>query len=293
MYVHPLCEQAKDLNKSASILIGTSGWHYADWEDSFYPAEVKGYEELRYYSRRFATVENNSSFYRISKESTYKTWNRVTDPGFVFSLKLNQFMTHVHRLKLNDETIAKTKYVLESVQVLGNKLGALVIQLPAAFKCDPNALEAFLAFLSREIEAVQYKPDLAIEFRSPDWFNDTVFVLLRKYNVALVAANSSRYPGIKELTADIAYIRLHGPRELFASSYSTEELAGWARYIRSLPETVRKVYVYFNNTAYRYGLENAIELSSMLDLAMDNSDGSEIRKRPGSRKLKLSRALKK
>lgn len=58
---------------SKQIYIGTSGWHYDDWTGLFYSADVTGYHELTYHAQHFNTVENNSSFYRIAGEGTYKT----------------------------------------------------------------------------------------------------------------------------------------------------------------------------------------------------------------------------
>src|SRR5690348_4376204 len=83
---------------SARFYIGTSGWHYNDWRGRFYPPEVTGYNELRFYAEHFNTVENNSSFYRIAQESTYKTWVRMTPADWKFSIKLNKAITHIHRL---------------------------------------------------------------------------------------------------------------------------------------------------------------------------------------------------
>jgi uncharacterized protein YecE (DUF72 family) len=252
------------MKKDVQINIGTSGWHYPDWIGKFYPPDITGYNELKFFSEHFNTVENNSSFYRISKESTYKTWSRMTPDMFRFSMKLNKLITHTNKLELTDEVKEKVIYILTSTQVLKEKLGAIVIQLPASFKPDLPKLEKFLVFFTTEIAKREYKPDIAIEFRSKLWFNEEVYVLLRKYNVALVAAQSSRYPGIKEITADTCYIRLHGPKELFASKYSTAELEEWAAYISKAASKVRRIYVYFNNDFYGYALENARELREIV-----------------------------
>ena len=107
---------------SPIIRIGTSGWHYNEWHRLFYPPETKGYEELRYYSTQFHTVENNSSFYKIARISTYETWNRMTPEDFIFSVKLHKSITHIYRLHLTEEVITNTKHILESLQVLGPKL---------------------------------------------------------------------------------------------------------------------------------------------------------------------------
>ena len=252
------------MKKGAEIYIGTSGWHYTHWMGKFYPPEVKGYNELRFFSEHFNTVENNSSFYRISKESTYKTWVRMTPESFTFSLKLNKFITHTHRLELTDEVQEKCIAILTSLQVLKGQLGAILIQLPPSFKYDLIHLETFLTFFTSEIQKQEYKPDLAIEFRNKIWFTKDAYELLKKYNVALVAAQSSRYPGVQKVTADTCYIRMHGPEKLFASSYSDEQLEEWAVFIRKSAKKVKRVYVYFNNDFYGYAIDNAKTLQEML-----------------------------
>jgi uncharacterized protein YecE (DUF72 family) len=251
--------------KGAAIYIGTSGWHYTHWNGIFYPKEITGYNELRFFSEHFNTVENNSSFYRISKESTYKTWSRMTpDSGFKFSLKLNKLITHVNRLELTEEVKERCEYILTSTQVLEGKLGAIVIQLPPSFKLDMPKLDAFLSFFVTLARKQAYPPDIAIEFRNKDWFIKDTYALLKKHNVALVAAQSSRYPGAMEITADVAYVRLHGPEKLFASEYSPGQLQEWADFIRKAAKKTKRVFVYFNNDFHGYALKNAKELDALL-----------------------------
>jgi uncharacterized protein YecE (DUF72 family) len=251
--------------KQGKIYVGTSGWHYNHWMGVFYPPEITGYNELRFYSERYDTVENNSSFYRVAQESTYKTWARMTPEHFKFSLKLNRFITHTHRLKLTPEVEERCTYILNSLQVLGDRLGAIVIQLPASFKPEHQRLDEFLTFFVREARLLAHPPDIAIEFRSQAWFTNDTYGLLKRHNVALVAAQSSRYPEARELTADFCYIRLHGPKELFASSYSTEELKDWTYFIRKAAKG-RRVYVYFNNDIHGHALSNSKELKQILKL---------------------------
>src|SRR5688500_3973142 len=217
---------------SAQIFIGTSGWHYSDWVGLFYPPDMTGYHELTYHARFFNTVENNSSFYRVASEAAYKTWGKMTPIGYRFSIKLNKQITHISKLQVTDEVRERAGYILDTTQVLGAKIGALLIQLPASFTFDLKRLETFLEFFIKEVRSRPFVFDLAIEFRNRYWFTDETYALLRKYNIALVAADSSRYPGVREVTADIAYIRMHGPEKLFASSYSDEELHDLAGYIQ-------------------------------------------------------------
>lgn len=253
------------------LYIGTSGWHYSDWIGTFYPKEVKGYDELKFHSEIFNTVENNSSFYHISRESTYNTWYKSTSQNYKFSIKLNKFITHIERLNLTDEVKNKIEYILNSTQILKEKLGAIVIQLPPSFKADLEKLDNFLNYFQNEISSKEYKFDIAIEFRNKFNFTEEVYKILRKYNVALVAGQSSRYPLAKEITADFTYIRMHGPTKLFASKYTKEELTDWANYIEDVSPTLKKVYVYFNNDFYGYAIENAQELMKILNITSRKS----------------------
>lgn len=250
---------------SAQCYIGTSGWHYSDWLGSFYPKDIIGYHELTYHAQFFNTVENNSSFYRIASESTYKTWNRMTPDTYRFSMKLNKIITHTNRLLLTDEVRQAIDFILDTTQVLKDKLGAILIQLPASFKYDLVAVDTFLTYFTVAVNARAYPFDVAIEFRNKHWFTDELYQVLQTHNVALVDGQSSRWPEMRQITADIAYIRMHGPEKLFASSYSYEQMSELASYIQTMPATIQRVYVYFNNDFHGYALSNAQTLIKLLN----------------------------
>lgn len=146
----------------------------------------------------------------------------MTPDNYKFSMKLNKFITH--RLELNGEVREKIDYILSSTQLLEEKLGAIVILLSPSFKFNLESVSKFLSYFRSKVNIQKYEFYIAIEFRNKNWFNIEIFDLLKKYNVAIVVAQSSRYPGTKEITANFAYIRLHGPDKLFASSYSDEQL---------------------------------------------------------------------
>lgn len=188
----------------------------------------------------------------------------MTPDDFKFSIKLNRFITHDNKLDLTNQVKEKIQYILDTTKILGAKRGAILIQLPASFRFDLERLKTFLDFFTREVRSQDHAFDIAIEFRNKYWLVDEVYQTLRMYNVALVSAQSSRYPLTREVTADIAYIRMHGPEKLFASSYSDDGLHDWSNYINTITKDVKRIYVYFNNDFYGYALQNAQKLQSYI-----------------------------
>ena len=53
------------------VIIGTSGWQYADWRGRLYPRRLAQKEWLTHYSDRFQSVEVNNVFYRLPEQATF------------------------------------------------------------------------------------------------------------------------------------------------------------------------------------------------------------------------------
>ncbi len=83
----------------ASYYIGTSGWHYPHWQGPFYPPDLAPADWLEYYARHFATVEINSSFYRLPSRTAAHAWKNATPAGFSFALKASRYITHMKKLR--------------------------------------------------------------------------------------------------------------------------------------------------------------------------------------------------
>ena len=52
----------------------------------------------------------------------------------------------------------------------------------------------------------------------------------------------------------------------------TDSSPEWAGRLRALPEDVREVYVYFNNDAFGYAIENAVTLRGILREAGESAE---------------------
>lgn len=234
--------------------IGTSGWVYYDWVGRFYPEGLPSSQRLKFFSKEFATTEINYSFYHLPRPNTFQNWYQQTPEGFIFAVKVSRFITHIKRLKRVGQ--AWRKFYKNALH-LKEKLGPILFQFPPSFKIDLKRLEAFLRLHSP-------KARYAFEFRHPSWMDERVYKLLKKYNAAWVIADSPRYPKAEVLTADFAYIRMHGSTQLFASKYTKGELEELAGKIKKWGRGLKAVYVYFNNDFQGHAVEDARELRKLL-----------------------------
>ncbi|MBU1206279.1 MAG: DUF72 domain-containing protein [Proteobacteria bacterium] len=121
------------------IHIGTSGWHYEHWRGRFYPQGMNPEEFLRYYVGRFHTVEINNSFYQLPKAETLGMWREAVPSGFIFSVKGSRYITHMKKLKDPKASVSK---FLGGVEVLREKLGPVLFQLPPRWKFNPGWLRS-------------------------------------------------------------------------------------------------------------------------------------------------------
>jgi len=243
------------MGKVPKIYIGTSGWSYEHWREVFYPPELKSEELLSFYSKHFKTVEINSSFYHLPKETTFENWRNKVPKDFLFSVKVWRRISHLKKLKnVKDDFIIFYKRCL----ILENKLGPLLFQFPPNFKADKERLNNFCSDLRKIIGK---KQKASFELRNETWFNPEIYEILKKYNFNLCFADTPNYPYQEEITSDYIYLRLHGRKILYASKYTTRELKEFAKKIKKWN---KETYVYFDNDAYGYAIENAMELKKLL-----------------------------
>ncbi|TET84417.1 MAG: DUF72 domain-containing protein [Candidatus Nealsonbacteria bacterium] len=235
------------------LFIGTSGWVYSHWEGIFYPEDLPSKDKLKYFSQHFKTTEINYSFYHLPRPSTYQNWYKQTPEDFLFAVKTSRFITHIKRL---GEVKEAWKTFIENALNLKEKLGPILFQFPPSFRANETEikkLEDFLKLITKN------KLRYAFEFRHKSWCDKKVYNLLKQYKVAWVIADSPSYPKAEVATANFIYIRMHGSKVLFTSNYTKKELQDLAQKIKKRLK-IADVYVYFNNDAMGYALENAKEL---------------------------------
>lgn len=235
-----------------AVRVGTSGWRYADWRGRFYPADLAQSEWLAHYARTFATVEVNSSFYRLPSRETVERWAAAVPDGFVFAFKASRYLTHIRRLRDCAEPLRR---IWEVLQAAGAGLGPVLFQLPPNLPAYPDRLAGFVGVLPEGIRA-------AFEFRHPSWRIDEVTDILASSRSALVHADR---PGARAAEIPVvggwSYVRFHQGSGA-APGYPRRRLRAYADRIAALGAD--DAFLYFNNDTAGAAVRDARVLIDLL-----------------------------
>jgi uncharacterized protein YecE (DUF72 family) len=229
-----------------SLHLGTSGFAYPEWKGVFYPEGLKAREMLPYFASRFRSVEINYTFRRQPSEKTLTEWRANTPPGFSFTLKAHQMITHRHRLTDAEEPV---RFFLERARILGDRLGVILFQCPPSLRFDTDLLDAFLKVL----------PEMgrfAMEFRHPSW--EEARALLADRGVAWCTAETDEQKADRDAWEPFGYLRLR------KETYTEEEIAAWAERIRHATAAGHDVYCYFKHEEKGIGPVYAERLAAIL-----------------------------
>jgi len=239
----------------SQIWIGTSGYQYRHWRHGvFYPQNLPLKDEFTYYSQIFKTVEINSTFYGIPKETVWENWAARAPADFLYALKVNRTLTHTLKL----ENLQNSWQIFfAKAQKLREHLGPILFQLPPNFSAHPEKLKSLARVLPKNCR-------FAFEFRHQSWFTAEIFQILRQNGWALVIMSSQNLPFIPEVTADFVYLRFHGPKQLYRSNYTLKELSAYADLIKNWQAQNLDIYAYFNNDFDGFAPKNALALQKLL-----------------------------
>jgi len=289
-----------------ALHIGTSGWSYptgkGSWNGVFYPATrskrqgTAAFDELRFYSEHFDTVEVNSTFYGQPRPEVTRSWVQRTPPGFEFSLKLYQKFTHPKMFRqaalerapgaegtlldllsqVTRSDIDEFRAGIEPLAAAG-RFGALLAQFPPSFKDSPHSRD----YLAQLLRAFGDYPT-AVELRHKSWSDavgDTL-ALLNGFGAAWVQIDEPKFqfsirqnylPNVR----GFYYMRLHGrnaarwwrhdaSEDRYNYLYSADELKEFAVVAGAAKTLVRKSYLYTNNHFSAKSVVNAVMLKAQL-----------------------------
>ena len=227
------------------LFCGTSGFSYKEWKGDFYPEKMNQNKFLAHYASRLNAVEINYTFWRLPPATTLHGWVKETPPGFVFSVKTHQRITHFDRLAVTSfvELFFKT---IDPLRVM-DRLGPVLVQVPPTLQIDLDRLINFLAAVPDDIR-------LAFEFRHKSWFCDLVYDLLRGKKAALCLAESDKLVTPPVITTDFVYFRLR------KEAYEPEEREEIRLKTIELRESGKDVYIFFKHEDTPAGALYAEEL---------------------------------
>lgn len=233
--------------------IGTAGWSVPAPHKNLFAA--KG-SHLERYSQVFNAVEINSSFYRDHKGSTYSRWSESVPKDFLFFVKLNKIFTHEQKLKVNEGQLVNT---LSGINELGEKFGALLVQLPSSLIYVEKMAHTFFKKLREH-----YQVAVVFEPRNLSWTDG--LSLLEEFNISKVFADPKTCSIPKwEQKSPVMYQRLHGSPQIYKSSYSEKDLDSLAAQMRKASAKCESAWSIFDNTAQFHATTNALDLMKKLD----------------------------
>jgi uncharacterized protein YecE (DUF72 family) len=234
------------------VLIGTSGWQYADWRGLLYPSGLPQNRWLARYAEGFGTVENNNAFYRLPAPELFARWREQTPDGFVMAVKASRYLTHVKRLVDPEEPVER---LMRSVRGLGPKLGPILLQLPPTLRAEPERLHRCLRAFPANVR-------VAVEPRHTSWWTEEVHDILAERSAALCWADRLGKP-LTPLwrTAPWGYVRFHEGAASPWPGYGDQALRAWIRRIGAAWHD--DAYIYFNNDPGGAAVRDAVRFGAL------------------------------
>ena len=259
----------------AKILIGTSGYSFADWVGPFYPHGMEKGKMLDYYKDYFSTVEINSTYYRIPHPAVFHNIVKKVTADFEFIVKTHRSFTH-DRKDLAEPSRQFNECLKPMVE--SGTLHGLLAQFPWSFKFSPANLQYIL-------DGRNYFPDarLFVEFRHDSWNKPEVFASLRDSGIGFCCVDEPQlknmFPPVALATTEVGYVRFHGRNTVdwwnsrpgsdrYNYDYKKAELADWIKKIDKIRKETNKLYLFFNNCHHGQAVKSAKLMKELLQLEL-------------------------
>jgi uncharacterized protein YecE (DUF72 family) len=268
-----LTDPAPGQRPAGRLLVGTSGFSYADWVPRFYAPGTKASGFLRAYAERLPALELNATFRRRPTASAIAGWVRATPPGFRFATKAQRGSAF---RALSGEPAESIAWLTEPLGHFGERLGAVLFRVPAEIRRDgpwvdrdPSVADVRLAAF---LDAWPRSIPLVVELQDPTWHVDETFASLRRVGavlcttelppegdegaVAEAAGAAGTEPPFIRKTGSFLYLRLR------RHDYTPAELDAWAARIEPFLAAGDDVYAFFRHDEVGRAGELALELGS-------------------------------
>jgi uncharacterized protein YecE (DUF72 family) len=240
------------------LLIGATGWSMPEWKGNIYPLKTPSERMGTEYSRQFATIEFNTTYYQIPPAERMQKWKEMTTPDFVFCPKMYQGISQSRAIGLGNSILPD---FLHRMTLFEEKLGLIFMQMPQfSSGQNKNALFKFIEQWGTGIP-------LAIELRHPDYFEkelaQEVATRMAAKNISWLITDVSGRRDVSHsyITAPYVVIRFVGTSEIDSNR---ERISSWLRRINEWgSKGVQTVYFFIhtpgNLTPHHYTNQIASE----------------------------------
>jgi uncharacterized protein YecE (DUF72 family) len=168
----------------ANPWIGSSGWSYPSWRPAFYPEGAANEDFLAHYARQLASVELNSTGYRLPSEEQFGRWAEQVPDGFRFAVKmppraLRALGTFEERVRRLGDRLGPVRVVVETPRddgLLALLLGSTGLPLALDLR-DPSWDEAAVAPAVRVNDWEADAPFRYLRFRDPPYSDEALQAL--------------------------------------------------------------------------------------------------------------------
>lgn len=261
-----------------NVLIGTAGWRYHDWNGIVYPGcRPTGFHELEYLAQYLPLVEVNQSFEHPVRPESAEFWLERLRGARDFTVTAKLYRAFTHERRWSSADIRAVHAGLTPLHE-ARRLGALLMQFPSTFRWShENAAHV------RQVVKLFRRYPLVAEFRHASWNRVEPLEQLAHAGVGFCNVDQPQLghamPPTEIVTADVAYVRLHGrnyegwyglggepgPRAArYDYGYSHRQLAAWTERIATLSAQAKRVFVVTNNPAQGKAVLNALQLRQMV-----------------------------
>ena len=226
---------------------------------------------LNHYARHFDCVELNYTYYSMPNARTIAAIEDKTPPGFRFTVKAHQDMTHSREAgpEAFSAFVAAMKPLVDR-----EKLGCVLAQFPNSFHPSEDN-RAYLRLVREQLEPL----DVVVEFRHRDWVTRATMDYLRELGLGYCCVDEPALPGLMPpvagATGRIGYVRFHGRNaakwwqhdeawERYNYLYTRAELEEWVPKVQKIAAEAEETYAFFNNHYNAQAVQNASLFAEML-----------------------------
>lgn len=215
---HPATRRilSQEQKTQTSFFVGCAKWGRKDWIGKIYPKGTRESDFLDLYARNFNSIELNATFYKIPSYKQVTEWKSKVGKDFLFSPKISNSISHIHRLKNVQERL---DWFLKGIAGFEENLGPVFLMLhPGMGPKSLDTIESFLQSLPSHIKVF-------VELRNEAWYSkdsfDQVFAMLERNGVGAVITDVAgrRDCAHMRLTTSEAFIRFVG-NDLHPTDYS-------------------------------------------------------------------------